>query len=451
VKQNKIENDAKDLMQVVQFNFKLPKLMKSYFRGKRNPSGYWAPGGAISYISIPKPKLPGNDWVLVKNVYCGICGSDFTEVQLKGAPDNPLRGFISTPHTIGHEFVGIIEQTGSAVTKVKVGDRIVVYPVLTCKPRGISPECPRCQEGDYNHCANFDKGFLSPGMILGTVKNPEGTNLGGYAPYVAIHESQAIKIPKEVTFEQAVLTDPITVAFHSCLHLDPKPDQVILVYGVGMIGLASIMILKNLFHVKHIIGVGRFPFHVDQAKKYGAEKVFLSSGQKLIEEIAEYTHAKLIHPYYGNSWSMDGVDGIVDTLGAPFSLEIGVRILKCKGTIVFTGISTPARFEWTPWYFKELNIIGSNGASMETFEGKTKLAYEWYLEFVKENRLDPTGLLTHKFPLSQYQEAFNTMAAEAQTKRIKVAFDFTVDPIFTKKINMGKDAKTDLDKQIYEN
>lgn len=421
-----MNNDETGCMNVVQFEFKLLKLMKSYFRGKKNPSGYWAPGGAIVYKSIPKPKLPGEDWVIVKNIYCGICGSDFSEVTLKGAPDNPLRGFISTPHTIGHEFVGVIEQMGSAVSKVKVGDRIVVYPVLTCAPRGINPICPRCKEGDYNHCANFDKGLLPTGMILGTVRNTKDANFGGYAPYTAIHESQAIKIPNGVSFEQAVLTDPVTIAFHSILHLNPKPDQVILVYGVGMIGLASIMILKNLFHVKHILGIGRFPFHEEQAKRYGTEQVFLSSGKKLIEEIAEYTGAKLIHPFYGNPWSMDGVDGIIDTLGAPFSLEIDVRILKSKGKIVFTGISAPGRFEWTPWYFKELEIIGSNGASMESFEGKTKLAYEWYLEFVKEGRLDPTGLLTHKFPLSQYQDAFNTMAFEEKTKRIKVVFDYSI-------------------------
>jgi threonine dehydrogenase-like Zn-dependent dehydrogenase len=420
-----------DKMNVIQFEFNIWKLMKSKLRGRKNPSGYWKPGGAIVYKQIPKPVLPGEDWIILKTVYCGICGSDFTEVTLKGAPDNPLRGFISTPHTIGHEMVGIVDKVGAKVTRVKVGDRIAVYPVLTCKPRGISPECQRCQEGDFNHCANFTKGNLAPGMILGTVKNQikndtsKNVNFGGYAPYVCVHESQAIKIPNELSFDEAVLVDPVTVALHSCLHLDPKPDQTILVYGVGMIGLASIMILKNLFHVKHVLGVGRFPFHEEQAKRYGADHVFMSSGQKLIEEIAAYTNAKLIIPLNGLKWSMDGVDGIIDTIGASFSFEVGVRILKSKSTLVFTGVSTPARFEWTPWYFKEINIIGSNGAGIETFEGKDHHAYELYMELVKNKRLNPAALLTHKFPLDQYDTAFNTVASEAKTKRIKVAFDFT--------------------------
>ena len=406
-------------MPALQFEFKLWRLALAKLRGMRNPSGYWKPGGPVGLTLAPMPALPADDWVRVKTVFCGICGSDLKELTLDGAPDNPLQTFLAFPQIMGHEAVGIIDQVGPRVTRLQPGDRVAVSPWLPCRPRGVSPECPRCQRGDYTHCHNFRRGRLPPGMHLGVTPG-----FGGFAPYLAAHESQCFAIPAGVSFEAAVLADPFSVAFHSCLLLKPAPDATILVYGLGVIGLLTVLCLKRLFEVKRVLAVGRYPFQKEQALRFGAERVFTSSGSRLIEEVAASTGAELYTPDRGSKWTMDGVDGIIDTIASAATLEAGLRFLTTQGRLVFTGVSTPKRCENTPHYFKEMEVMGSNAFALETFQGRTAHAFEFFLQFLAEQRFDPAPLVTHRFPLDQYQQAFNLLASKAGSSAVKVVFTF---------------------------
>ncbi len=412
------ENENK-MMPALVFEMKLWKLFKSKVRGLRNPSGYWKPGGAINLKNVPIPSLIAEDWVLIKNALCGICGSDMKEVTLNGAVDNPLRSFLSFPQIMGHEVVGEIAKAGKKVKNLKVGDRVAISPWFACLPRGITPACERCQEGDYTHCRNFQRGMLPTGMHLGVTKG-----FGGYAPFLTVHESQCFTIPEEVDYDMAVLADPFSVAFHSCLSLDPDPDSLILVFGLGIIGLLTVLSLKNIFHVKRIVAVGRYSFQKTMALKLGAEHVFMTSGAQLIEDIAQYTNALLYTPSKGLKWTMEGVDGIIDTIASATTLEIGLRIITTQGRIILTGVSTPERCENTPHYFKEIEVIGSNAFSIEEFQGETKHAFEFFLEFLKEKRISTGPLVTHKFPLEQYQDAFNILSDKKSSEAMKVVFDF---------------------------
>lgn len=413
------EEREKQTMPALVFEMKLGKLMKAFFRGRRKASGYWKLGGPVGIKEVPIPKLVADDWVRVKTVYCGICGSDMKEVTLSGARDNPIQSLISFPQIMGHEPVGIIDKVGSKVKNLLVGDRVAISPWFPCKPRGVLPECSRCQVGDFTHCHNFQKGQLPPGMHLGVT-----TGFGGFAPYIAVHESQCFIIPEGVSFEQAIVADPFSVAFHACLMLEPKPEQLILVYGLGVIGLLTILCLRNIFNVKRIVAVGRYPFQKEMAIKLGAEHVFTSSGNKLIEEIARYTNSDVYTPDNGLIWMMDGVDGIIDNIAAAETLEVGTRVLTCQGRLVFPGVNTPKRCESTVHYFKEIEVIGSNAFSMETFNGKRAHAFEFFLEFLKEKKFDTKLFLTQNFPLNEYPEAFHSLAMKNNSKSIKVAFQF---------------------------
>lgn len=415
--------DKKEIqsMSALIFEKKIGKMVRAFFRGRKNPSGYWKLGGPVGIKSIPIPSLIAKDWVLVKSALSGICGSDMKELSLSGAIDNPIQTMITFPQIMGHEPTGIVEKVGSNVKKVKPGERVAVSPWLPCAPRGISPECPRCQIGDYTHCKNFQKGQLPQGMHLGVT-----TGYGAFAPYFAVHESQCYIIPDGVSFEQAVLADPFSVAFHSVLTLNPEPNSTILVYGLGVIGLSIIMCLKNIFNVEHVIGVGRYPFQKEMAMNFGADHVFLSSGEdQLIEDIAGYMEVELLTPDKGYKWSISGVDGIIDNIASAKTLEVGVRILKSQGRLVFPGVNTPKRCEMTPHYFKELEIIGSNAFSVENFEGKRAHAFEFFLSFLAENKIDTAPLVTHKFSLEHYPDAFDVMAKKKDSNAIKVVFDFT--------------------------
>lgn len=403
------------------FEFKKFKLLKAFIRGKINPKGFWKSGGPVSLQNVPYPKLISEDWVIVKTVFCGICGSDMTELKLNGSIDNPIRSLISFPQIMGHEPVGIIESVGLEVKKFKKGDRIVISPWFSCEPRGILPICSRCSLGDFKHCQNFQRGNIPVGMHLGVTQG-----YGGFSSYLTVHESQCFLIPENISFEQAVLADPFSVSFHSLLLLDPHPTSQILVYGLGIIGLLTILCLKNIFKVKHIIGIGRYQFQKDLALKLGAEHVFLSSGELLIEEIAAYYNFELYTPDRGLKWMLDGVNGIIDTIASAETFEIGERILCSQGKLVFLGVSPPKRFENSLHYFKELEVIGSNAFGVENFRDKSMHAFHFYLNFLTEGLIDPQMLITHKFPLAQYRKAFDTLSIKAESHAIKVVFEFDI-------------------------
>jgi len=415
-----INNTQKETMSALIFEMKLRKILKAYIHGKRKTSGYWAKGGPISIKQVPIPELVSEKWVVVKVVYCGICGSDMKELTLNGARDNPIRSFISFPQILGHEAVGIIDQIGKNITKFKIGDRVAINPWLPCSARGINPECSRCQSGDYTHCQNFQRGNLPIGMHLGVTKG-----FGGFASYLSVHESQCFLIPESISFEQAVLADPFAVAFHSVLLLDPSQESTILIYGLGVIGLLVVMVLTNLIAVKNILAIGRYQFQKDLALKLGAKHVFLSRGENLIKDIAYYLDAETFKPDNGLIWTMDGVDGIVDTIASAETLEIGMKILTTQGKLVFLGVSAPKRCEPTLHYFKELEIIGSNAFSIENFEGKRTHAFEFFMEFLETKRIDPSILITHKYPLKEYKKAFDTLANKSESYAVKAVFDFS--------------------------
>ena len=414
------KTEPENLMPALVFEMKMGKLIKGFLRGKRKISGYWKKGGPISIQQVPIPTLVAGDWVIVKTVYCGICGSDMKELTLSSAPDNPLRSLISFSHIMGHEPIGIITKIGPKVTNIKIGDHVAINPWFPCKARGISPECSRCQQGDFTHCKNFQTGYLPQGMHLGVTKG-----YGGFAPYITVHESQCFVIPDKVSFDQAVLADPFSVAFHSILNLEPEEDSNILVYGIGVIGLLTIMCLKQIFKVKQVLAVGRYDFQKEMAINLGADQVFMSNGDSLIEEVAKYMKVELNKPKKGLRWAINGVDGIIDTIASAQTLEIGMRVLKAQGRLVFSGVNTPKRCESTVHYFKELEIIGSNAFSIETYNNKKAHAFNFFLEFLIDGLIDTSQFITHKIPFERYQEAFDILANKKSSKAIKVVLDFS--------------------------
>ena len=118
-----------------------------------------------------------------------------------------------------------------------------------------------------------------------------------------------------------------------------------------------------------------------------------------------------------------GIDVIYDTIARPETLEVGVRVLAERGTLVQSGVSTPGRWEWTPIYFKELTIAGSNAFGIEEIDGVRKHAIAHYLDMAASGRVDLTGMLTHRFPLERWWDALRAIARQGESGAIKVAFE----------------------------
>jgi len=307
-----------------------------------------------------------------------------------------------------------------------VGERVVLNPWLSCAPRGIEPPCPECAEGRYSLCRNFARGAIPPGIHTGNSR----AATGGFAPLLPAHESMCIPIPPGVTDEQAVLADPFSVSLHGILKRPPADGATALVYGCGTLGLLAVAILRTLYPRTRVLAVARFPHQRRLAERFGATAVLPHAPAKaLIEAVAAASGGTLMTPWYGLPWIHGGgVDVVYDTVGAPETLEVGVRVVASRGAIVVTGVEQPRRFEWTPLYFKEVSVIGSNAFGVEEFEGRRRHAMEIYLDLVAAGRIDVTPIITHRFALEQWVEAFLACGDQGASGAVKVLFAYDRGP-----------------------
>jgi threonine dehydrogenase-like Zn-dependent dehydrogenase len=243
---------------------------------------------------------------------------------------------------------------------------------------------------------------------------------------VALHECQVFPLPPNVTYEQAVLADPFCVSLHAVVKDPPDGEEpTVLVYGAGTIGLGAVAAVKVVRPRARIIVIARYPQQVEAAKRLGAADVLTSSkGKEIIAAIGKLTGARP----WGSRWHglpmlAGGVDAVYDSICSPETIEIGVRITRPRGILSIIGVEAPKRFEWTPIYFKELRIIGSNAFGVETFRGKRKHAMEHYLDLCAAGEVDLAFLVTHRYALDDWREAFRT-AITKTTGCVKVAFTF---------------------------
>ena len=378
----------------------------------------------MDLVDLDDPEPVGPDWAVARTRLTGICGSDAKQVFMDATPedmDNAMTALISFPQVLGHEVVATVETLGPEAKGLEPGQRVVLNPWLSCGPRGITPPCPPCEEGDYNLCWHFSDGRLSPGIHTGNAK--EAT--GGFAELVPAHDSMFIPVPDDIPDEVAVLADPFSVSLHAVLRNPPPPGGRAIVYGCGALGTTSIAVLRGLYPDVEVLAVARWDGQAELAASLGAKVVAPEPLEDLVVTIADWSGGVLRRPWQGLPFCQPGfVDVVYDTVGKPQTIEVGLRVLKARGAHVQTGVASAGRFEWTPLYFKELRLVGSNAFGIEEIEGQRQHAIRHYFDLVRDGRVDISKMLTHTFRLDEWKTAFATLAEQGSTGAIKVAFDF---------------------------
>jgi threonine dehydrogenase-like Zn-dependent dehydrogenase len=338
-------------------------------------------------------------------------------------PDASMTAFISFPQVLGHEVVGTITDVGPEVRGLESGQRVLLQCWLSCEPRGISPVCPACADGDYSLCWNFLDGRITPGIHVGNSSDATG----GFGELMPAHSSMAIPIPDDIADEVAVLADPFAVALHSITRTPPPAGGKVVVWGAGALGTSAIAILRALYPSVEVCTVARTPAQQELAAKLGAHEIVASeqAAEEIVVALAAWSGGVLRQPWNGLPIAHPGfVDVVYDTIGSPMTIEQALRVMKPRGAISVTGVNAPGRFEWSPWYFKEVQIVGSNAFGVEVVDGVRKHALEHYLDLVRDGRIDLSPMLTHMFRLDDWRTAFTTIARQDQTGAIKVAFDY---------------------------
>jgi threonine dehydrogenase-like Zn-dependent dehydrogenase len=391
------------------FRHSLAREAASTIGGRVDSRAFVSRFAPVRIEDIDELPLPADDWVRVQTTFSGLCGSDVKQILLNGSRDNPLTALVSFPHVLGHEVVG---------RRMSDGARVVLNPWLSCVPRGIDPPCEACKAGRYPWCRNFRSGDLPVSIHLGNC----AAAFGAHAERFCAHPSQLFAIPDHVSDEAAVLADPVSVSLRSILLAPPVDGQAVLVYGSGTLAFAVIALLRHLYPAAEVWAATRPGARAELATRLGAHTVLSSSPDELVAQVARRVRTTPLTPWSKHDWLQDGPAVVYDTIGSTETVETSLRLLMTGGALVVSGVEPPKRFEWTPLYFKELRVIGSNGFGVEEVDGVAKHAMEHYFDFVAGG-MDLTPVITHRFPLERWDEAILALKDSRRTGAVKVLLE----------------------------
>ena len=195
-----------------------------------------------------------------------------------------------------------------------------------------------------------------------------------------------------------------------------------LVYGSGTLAFAAIALLRHLYPAAEVWAATR-PAPGPRSRPGSARTPCCPPRpDELVAQVARRVGTTPLEPWSKRDWLQDGPAVVYDTIGSVETVETSLRLLATGGTLVISGVEPPKRFEWTPLYFKELRVIGSNGFGIEEVGGVAKHAMEHYFDFISDG-LDLTPVITHRFPLERWDEAVLALKNSRRTGAVKVLLE----------------------------
>ena len=324
--------------------------------------------GDVRIDAIDAPQ-PGPRDVVVEVRHCGICGSDLSYVAMGGLPGAPR------PMPIGHELSGVVAHVGAEVEHVAVGDRVVVNP-----------------EGNANGIGGVGgEGAFSPLLhVRGAADDP----------------GSVLRLPDNLSFEQGAMVEPLSVAMHA-VHRGRigKGDKVVVV-GAGTIGLAALQVL-NYYGVDDVVSVDLQPERLAIAERLGATPVSAAGGDLPAALREVHGEAKVI------GMPAPASDVYIEATGVGAVFEQLAGMTRVGARIVVVGVhKAPVELNLINMLVREQEILASLAYPDE---------FPQVIEMLESGRVDPTALITHRFPLSAFGDALAT--AQDQARAIKVMID----------------------------
>jgi threonine dehydrogenase-like Zn-dependent dehydrogenase len=348
----------------------------------------------------------------------GICGSDLNVITLGASPS--LSPFSSFPFVLGHENVAEVLECGAEARAFRPGQRVVVNPLLCCRPRGFDPPCPACAAGHPSRCARVTDGPIAPGLLIGTTRG-----LGGsWGERFVAHESQLVGVPEGVPDEAALLTEPLACSLHAVRATPPAAGERALVVGAGSIGLLTVAALQVVAPAAAVTVVARHDFQADHARRLGAGGVVRARGGHTAA-LGEAARARMLKPILGRAVPVGGFDVSYLCIDGTRAADDALRFTRAGGRVVFLGNTTALRgMDWSPLWAKELTLRGSVCYGVHGHGGAGRDAFDEALAVIAAGRADVRPLLTHTFPLAEHRRALSAALDKSRARSVKVAFRF---------------------------
>ena len=409
-------------MKSLQLDLRIPRYLFSKAVGRWWPTVYAGPLGCLRYHSdAPEPELPGPDWVKLRTVIGGVCGSDVGGVTFRHRWDTCYTRFTSFPMAMGHENVCRVAETGPDVAGFEAGQRVMIDPILGCAPRGIDPPCRNCREGHPSTCEHF-----LDGPLKGTTIGNNRVTGGSWSEFFVAHKSQVHPVDDRLTDEQAVLLDPFSSAVHAVLRTGlPGDDDTVLVLGGGCMGLCTVAALRGLGFTGRLVVVGRHGKQVELADRFGADLVLTERGGRLWKRLASELDARLLRSTFGfNRYLVGGAGFTYDTVCSSETMELALKCTRGQGTIGVVGMGYPRGFDFMPVWFKELTIKGCLSTGRERWRGREVDTTDIAQELVTSGKVDITAMITHRHPIENYRQALRECIQRGRSGQVKTVFVF---------------------------
>ena len=313
----------------------------------------------------PNPRIKPNE-VLIKTGYAGICGTDLHIYR------GEFHARVKFPAIQGHEFGGVIEEVGKEVKDFKVGDRVVVDPIISCHA------CPACLTGHLNACRTL--------KLLGVDLD------GGFGQYVAAPASQVFLLPESIPMAYAPMVEMYGLGCHILLRGQVQPGETVAILGAGKLGLSILDVLCHSANANTTIVTDLQPFRLETARKMGADYAINIAKEDPVARVMEITNGA-------------GVDCVIEAIGhyhevagqeAP--LQQAVKMIRTAGRVVTCGLGE----QLSPVHFKTLVIKEAEIIASRVTLGEFPRA----ISLMSKGLLHPDLLVTDQLALRDVTSAF---------------------------------------------
>jgi len=359
---------------------------------------------------VPDPGLPTPQWVRLKPLLSGICGSDLGTLSSENSPYfSPIT---SPPFVMGHEVVGEVTEDNSGF---RAGERVVLEPALGCAVRGIDPPCPYCASGRHALCLNVARGDISPGIQTGFCRDTGG---GWSQGTLVAHPSQLHRVPDAVPDEAAVAIEPLACAVHAAL--GAAPSDTTLVIGAGSVGLLTVAALRHLTPAGRIICVAKHERQRNEALRLGATEVV--HPKETYSKLPEMLGTASYKPELGKPVVMGGAGKVFECVGAPGAMEDALRLSRPGGEVTLVGMpGAKSTLDLTALWYKEVRLAGSYAYSIEDYQGEKTSSFQLALSIAPKIELQT--LVGPLFRLEDYRGAIAAARSAGREGHVKVVFD----------------------------